>query len=97
MNFRTFFSLLFIVSISICLSTTFSPELISSLLAKFDIHNIKFIGLTSLIISIFSYIGMMFSFYLAAKRKQRRLEKLKRDRENLDKIHEELNALSSKN
>jgi hypothetical protein len=56
-------------------------------------NSIKFIGLTSLIISIFSYLGMLLAFFFASKREKRRLEKLKRDRENIEKIHEELNAL----
>ena len=94
MNFRTFFSLLFILSISICLSSTFFPDFIKDILQNLNINNsIKFIGLTSLIISIFSYIGMLISFYFASKRERLRLEKLKVDRKNIDKIHEELNAL----
>ena len=40
-----------------------------------------------------SYIGMLFSFYFASKREKLRLKKLEKDRENIDKIHEELNAL----
>jgi len=94
MNFRTFFSLLFILSISICLGTTFFPDIIKNILQYLNISNsIKFIGLTSLIISIMSYIGMLFSFYFASKREKLRLKKLEKDRENIDKIHEELNAL----
>ncbi len=94
MNFRTFFSLLFILSISLCIATTFYPNFINSILEYMNIKNsIKFIGLTSLIISIFSYLGMLLAFFFASKREKRRLEKLKRDRENIEKIHEELNAL----
>jgi len=36
---------------------------------------------------------MLFSFYFASKREKLRLKKLKEDRENIKKIHEELNAL----
>ncbi len=94
MNFRTFFSLLFILSISICLISTFLPDFTKNILQNININNsIKFIGLTSLIISIFAYIGMLGSFYFASKRERLRLEKLKEDRKNIDKIHEELNAL----
>jgi hypothetical protein len=94
MNFRTFFSLLFILSISTCLAVTFFPDFINNILQNINIYNnIKFIGLTSLIISVFSYIGMVFSFYFASKREKRRLEKLKREREDISKIHEELNAM----
>jgi uncharacterized BrkB/YihY/UPF0761 family membrane protein len=95
MNFRTFFSLLFILSISICLGSTFFPDIIKTILENLNLKNsIKFIGLTSLIISILSYIGMLFSFYFAHKREKLRLEKLKREREYISKIHEELNAMS---
>jgi len=94
MNFRTFFTLLFILSISICIGTTFFPDIIKNILQYLNITNsIKFIGLTSLIISIMSYIGMLFSFYFASKREKLRLKKLEKDRENIKKIHEELNAL----
>ena len=94
MNFRTFFSLLFILSISICLGTTFFPDIIKTILQYLNISNsIKFIGLTSLIISIMSYIGMLFSFYFASKRERLRLKKLEEDRKNIEKIHKELNAL----
>ena len=94
MNFRTFFSLLFILSISICLGTTFFPDIIKNILQYLNISNsIKFIGLTSLIISVIAYVGMLFSFYFASKREKLRLKKLKEDRENIKKIHEELNAL----
>ena len=92
MNFRTFFSLLFILSISICLGSTFFPNFIKDILQNIN-TSIKFIGITSLIISIFSYIGMLGAFYFASKRERLRLEKLKADRENMDKIHEELKAL----
>ena len=94
MNFRTFFSLLFTLSLSICLGSTFFPDFIKDILQNININtSIKFIGITSLIISIFSYIGMLGAFYFASKRERLRLEKLKADRENLDKIHEELKAL----
>jgi uncharacterized BrkB/YihY/UPF0761 family membrane protein len=94
MNFRTFFSLLFILSISICFGCTFFPDSITNILQNFNLNNnIKFIGLTSLIFSILSYLGMVVSFYFASKREKLRLKKLKKDRENIDKIHDELNAL----
>jgi len=92
MNFRTFFSLLFTLSLSICLGSTFFPDFIKDILQNIN-TSIKFIGITSLIISIFSYIGMLGAFYFASKRERLRLEKLKADRENMDKIHEELKAL----
>lgn len=56
-------------------------------------ENIKFISLLSLIIAIFSYLGMVVSFYFASKREKLRIKKLKEDRKNIDDIHEELNAL----
>ncbi len=94
MNFRTFFSLLFTFSISICITATFYPDILNNILQNININtSIKFIGITSLIIAIFAYIGMLGAFYFASKRERLRLEKLKAERENLDKIHEELNAL----
>jgi len=94
MNFRTFFLLLFFISISTCIFTTFYPDTFKNIIQDINIHqNIKFIGMLSLTIAIFSYIGMVISFYLASKIEKLRLEKLKKDRENIDKIHAELNAL----
>jgi len=90
MNFRTFFLLLFLISISICLVSTFFPDILKNILQNI---NMKFIALTSLIISIFSYIGMIISFFFARKREKVRLKKLEEDRKNMDKIHKELNSL----
>ncbi len=94
MNFRTFFSLLFTLAISICLGSTFFPDFMNKTLQDININtSVKFIEISSLIISILAYIGMLGAFYFASKRERLRLEKLKAERENLDKIHEELNAL----
>lgn len=94
MNFITFFLLLFIISISICISATFYPDILKNILQCISINeNIKFVGLFSLILSIFSYIGMIISFYFANKIEKLRVKKLKEDRKNIDEIHEELNSL----
>ena len=54
---------------------------------------IKFVGMASLITSIFSYIGMLFAYYFASKREKKRLMKLQEDRELIDSIHAELEEL----
>ncbi len=94
MNFRTFFTLLFIISISLCLGSTFFPDILKSILNTINItENIKFIGLMSLIIALFAYIGMVVSFYFARKREKARRQKLKDNRINIDEIHAELESL----
>ena len=98
MNFRTFFSLLFIISISACIFSTYYPNELSNLLQNININkDIKFIGLLSLIIAIISYIGMLISFYFAHKREKLRVKKLEEERVNIDKIHAELESLLKKN
>ena len=97
MNLRTFFSLLFIISIALCIGAEFFPDIIINLFQRIDINtNIKFIGLMSLITSIFSFIGMLFSFYFARKREQRRIQKLEEDRQNIADIHAELESIREK-
>lgn len=94
MNFRTFFTLLFIVSTSLCLGSTFFPDIVQNILQSINVtNNIKFIGLMSLIIALFSYTGMVISFYFAKKREKARRQKLKDDRINIDKIHAELESI----
>jgi len=94
MNFRTFFLLLFIITMSTCIFATFYPDAFKNILQSMKINeNIKFISLLSLIIAIFSYLGVVVSFYFASKREKLRIKKLKEDRKNIDDIHEELNAL----
>lgn len=94
MNLRTFFTLLFIISISLYLSSTFFPDSVKSILNTVNVtENIKFIGLTSLIIALFSYMGMVISFYFARKREKARRQKLKDDRINIDEIHAELESI----
>jgi len=94
MNLKTFFLSLFLLSITVCLGTTFFPDIIINILQTVNItENIKFIALVSLIISIFAYIGMLISFYFSRKREKYRLKKLQEDRINIDKIHKELEAL----
>lgn len=94
MNFRTFFTLLFIIAISLCLGSTFFPDSVKNILNTVNVtENIQFIGLTSLITALFSYIGMIISFYFARKREKSRRQRLKSDRINIDKIHAELESL----
>lgn len=94
MNYRTFFTLLFILSIIFCLSSTLFPDILTNILQSIPLTtNIKFLGVMSLIISIFAYIGMLLSFYFARKREKKRIHKLSEDRKNIDSIHAELEAL----
>ena len=96
MNFTTFFFFLFIFSISLCLSTTFFPTDVESLIPLLNLSpriNLTFIGLFSLTISILSYLGLTISYYLERKKEKARLIKLKKERKNIEKIHAELEAL----
>ena len=96
MNFSTFFFFLFILSISLCLSTTLLPSSIEELIAFFSFSpkiDLTFVGLFSLTISILSYIGLIISYYLERKRKKERTLKLNKERKNIEKIHAELEAL----
>ena len=98
MNFRTFFTLLFIISVSSCILATYYPNEFNNILQNINIdNNKKFIGLLSLIIAIISYLGMLTSFYFAHKREKLRIRKLEEDRVNIDKIHAELKSLLKKN
>jgi len=96
MNISTFFFFLFIVSISLCLSTIFVPNSVEELIAFFSFPpkiNLTFIGLFSLTISILSYMGFVASYYIEKKRKRERAIKLQKERKNIEKIHAELEAL----
>jgi len=96
MNFTTFFFFLFIFSISLCLSTTFSPTTIENFIPFFNFSpkvNLTFIGLFSLTISILSYIGLIISYYIERKKEKARILKLQKERQNIKKIHAELEAL----
>jgi len=96
MNFSTFFFFLFIVSISLCLSTILVPNTVEEIIPFFNFSpkiNLTFIGLFSLTISILSYIGFITSYYIEKKRKRERAIKLQKERKNIEKIHAELEAL----
>jgi len=96
MKFTTFFFFLFLLSISLCLSTTFFPTNIENMIPFFNLSpkiNLTFIGLFSLTISILSYIGLMLSYYLEQKKEKARMIKLQKERKNIKKIHAELEAL----
>ena len=96
MNFTTFFFFLFILSISLCLSTTFFPSNIESMLPFFNFNskiNLRFIGLFSMTISILSYLGLVISYFVEKKKEKARIIKLEKERKNIEKIHAELEAL----
>ena len=97
MTFKTFFLLIFISSVSISILFFFFTQETALFLFNIGIDykiDYTFISLVGLITSIFSYIGMVISFYFAKKREKIRLKKLERERINLQKIHEELKAMS---
>ena len=54
---------------------------------------LKFIGIFSLLIATFSYIGLILSYYVEKKRAKLKKEKREQERKNLDKIHAQLEAL----
>lgn len=96
MNFRTFFLILFVVSISLCIGSILMPDSIQNILSQFDVYhtfNMTFLGLLFLITAILSYIGLVISSYFEKKREEERLARQKRDRVNIEAIHEEIQAL----
>jgi len=96
MTFKSSFLLIFISSVSICILFFFFPLETHSFLLNIEIDykiNYTFISLVSLIASIFSYIGLITSFYFARKKEKIRLKRVEKERINLDKIHQELKAL----
>lgn len=97
MTFKSFFLLIFISSVSLGILFFFFTSETELFLLNIGVNykiNSIFISLVSLITSIFAYIGMVISFYFAKKRERIRLKKLERERINLQKIHEELKAMS---
>jgi ABC-type Mn2+/Zn2+ transport system ATPase subunit len=96
MTFRTFFLLIFLLSISLCFAFTFNPNEIENVIAYVNRnHELKssFLGLVSLIVAIFSYLGLVFSHYYANKREKSKDIKKEAERINLEKIHAELKAM----
>lgn len=97
MNFRTFFFILFVTSIAICIGSTFAPDAIQNIVYKIVnpnyTINTTFLGLVSLITAILSYIGLFISSYFGRKREKKRREREERDRLNIDAIHAEIQAL----
>lgn len=97
MTFKSFFWLIFISSIAISTLFFFFPNesklLVSNMKIEYKIDN-TFVSLVSLITSILSYITLNIYSYIEDKNEKIRLKKLERERINLDKIHEELKAMS---
>ena len=97
MTFKSFFILIFISSVSICILFFFFTGETTLFLLNIGIDykiNYTFISLVGLITSIFSYIGLFVSFYFARKKEKVRLKRVEVERINLKKIHEELKAMS---
>jgi len=98
MTIRTFFLIIFIISISTCIIFTFAEDETQQWLYLLDSSltvNTTFASLVALIMSIISYIGFSIAYYLFYKQEKYRQEKLTRDRINLGKIHEELKAMGA--
>ena len=96
MTFKSFFLLIFISSASICVLFFFFTKETAIFLLSIGIDykiDYKFISLVGLIASIFSYIGVIISFYYARKKENLRLKKIEIERISLNKIHQELKAL----
>jgi amino acid permease len=97
MTFRTFFLLTFLLSLLLCFTFTFSPQKIEEailfLFQKSRELNHAFVGLVSLIVATFSYIGLVLSHYYAIKNEKTRKIKKTAERINLKKIQEELRAM----
>ncbi|MBU1667702.1 hypothetical protein KKC13_04730 [bacterium] len=97
MNFRTFFFILFVISIALCIGSTFTPDALQDIIYKvIDTNytiNTTFLGLLSLITAILSYIGLVISTYFGRKREIAQREKEERDRLNIEAIHAEIQAL----
>jgi len=93
---KSFFLLTFIGSASISILFFFFTRETALFLLDIGINykiDYKFISLVGLISSIFSYIGVIISFYYAKKQEERRLKKREIERISLNKIHQELKAL----
>lgn len=96
MHYRAFFSMLFLISISICLLSSFASEMMdASLLSLFANPKVNsaFVGLFSLSIAILAYIGLLIALYYKYVVEKRRLDKLQEERRNINEIHAELSAL----
>ena len=97
MTFRTFFLTIFVISISLCILFTFfenKMQLLGYWLDNSYHLNTTFLGLASLIMSIFSYSGLIFAYYYAKKREKAKKIKQEAERINLEKIHNELKAMA---
>jgi len=97
MTFRTFFLLIFLLSLSLCFTFTFAPDKIEDILfflfnKSSDLNN-AFLGLVSLIVATLSYIGLLLSHYYGTKEETARKIKKHAERLNLKKIQEELRAM----
>jgi membrane protein DedA with SNARE-associated domain len=96
MTLKSFFLLIFISSVSICILFFFFTGETDLFLLNIGINykiNYTFITLVSLITSIFSYIGLTVSFYLSRKKEKTRLKRVEAERKSLTKIQQELKAL----
>ena len=97
MYFRTFFFILFIITATLFLVSSFQPiftQNIFSLLWQ-DKLLLDYIQLSSMFASSISIILFVISSYYAKKRFIIAQKKLKMDRHNIEQIHNELEALKN--
>lgn len=97
MNFRTFFFILFVTSISLCIGSTLIPDSVQNIIytiidSNYTI-NTTFLGLLALITAILAYIGLVISTYFGRKQEKIQREKAERDRLNIEAIHAKIQAL----
>lgn len=98
MTTKTLFLLIFIGSITIGVLFFFFPIETVGFLSRMGLNHqfdYTFISLVSLLSSILSYIGYIISLYISEKKERARLEKLARERKNLNQIQKELEELMS--
>lgn len=96
MNVKTFFFILFFISIALCIGSTVVPNMLENIIFIINPYykiNTTFLGLLSLITAIISYLGWLTSTYFGTKREKKRLDKEERDRLNIEAIHKEIQAL----
>lgn len=96
MRFKTFFFILFTISITWGIVTTLIPDLIQNIFYTMNSNytiNITFLTLVSLITAGFALLGLLLSIYFGSKEKRIKRLKRQRDRQNVEIIQAEIQAL----
>lgn len=95
MYFRTFFFILFILTATLFLVSSFQPLLIEDFFKIFwqDKRLVEYIQLSSMFASSISIILFIVTSYYAKKHFIMAQKKLELERKNIEEIHSELEAL----